>query len=71
MVVHDLFQIVNIPTHVTSHSATLIDNIFVGSKYVDHSYTDVVPYPCSDHFPVVGAVPCGRIKSTKTKKSED
>ena len=29
---HDLFPIVNIPTRVTSHSATLIDNIFVGSN---------------------------------------
>ena len=68
MVAHDLLPIVNIPTRVTSHSAALIDNIFVGSKYLDRSYADVVLYPCSDHFPVVGAVPCGRIKRNKIKK---
>ncbi|XP_065580631.1 uncharacterized protein LOC136040317 [Artemia franciscana] len=63
MVSHDFFPIVNIPTRVTSHSATLIDNI-----YLDRSYADVVLYPCSDHFPVVGAVPRGRIKRNKIKK---
>ena len=68
MVAHDFFPIVNIPTCVTSHSVTLIDNIFVGSKYLDRSHADVVLYPCSDHFPVVEAVPCGRIKRNKIKK---
>ena len=57
MVVHDLFPPVNIITRVTSHSVILIDNIFVGSKYVDRSYAYVFLHPCSDHFPVVAPVP--------------
>ena len=28
----------------------------------------MVLYPCSDHFPVFGAVSCGRIKNNKIKK---
>ena len=68
MVANDLFPLANIPTRVTSHSATLIDNIFVGSKYLDRSYADVVLYPCSDHFPVLGTVPCVRIKRNERKK---
>ena len=71
MVAKNLFPLVNIPTRVTSHSTTLIDNIFVGSKYMSRSYAGVVLYPCSDHFPVVAAVFCEyKVKTRSLKKRE-
>jgi len=55
MVSHDLYPLVGIPTHITQHSVTLIDNIFVQSCLLATSYADVIINESAIHFPV-GAV---------------
>ena len=53
MVSIDLFPTVTIPTRITDHSATLIDNVFVSSKYIRKAFSNIVVNSASDHFPVV------------------
>ena len=52
MVSNDLFPTVTIPTRITDHSATLIDNVFVSSKYIRKAFSNIVVNSASDHFPV-------------------
>ena len=39
------------PTRITSHTATLLDNIFA-NKFFDHSRSDLLITDISDHLPV-------------------
>jgi len=70
MVSNDLFPLVGVPTRITSHSATIIDNIFVSSKYLKSSAADVLVFPCSDHLPVVASVPLVIAKEKKAEKKQ-
>ena len=42
MVSNDLFPLVGVPTRIIGHSATIIDNILVSSKYLKSSTADVL-----------------------------
>ena len=53
MVSNYLFSIVTIPTRITDHSATLIDNVFVSSKYIRNVFSNIVVNSASDNFSVV------------------
>ena len=59
-----------VPTRIFSHSATIIDNNFVSSKYLKSSAADVLVFPCSDHFPVIGSVPLANAKEKKVEKKQ-
>ena len=48
---HDLTQMVEVPTRITSHSETLIDHIYASHPH--HVYNVSVPvFALSDHYPV-------------------
>ena len=56
MVSYDLFLAVTIPTRIMDYSATLIDNVFVSSKYPRKAFSNIVVNPKSNHFPVVFSI---------------
>ena len=53
MLCHGYYPTVTIPTRITEHSATLIDNIFVSSDLIAQCHSDVSVTPGSDHLPSV------------------
>ena len=48
---HDLLSCITRPTRITKTSATLIDNIFIDSKYQEVYKSDVLLENISDHLP--------------------
>ena len=52
MLSHNLYPAVSIPTRITDHLATLIDNIFLSLDAIVECCADVVLHPGSDHLPV-------------------
>ena len=48
---HMLIPLITKPTRVTSHSATLIDNIFTNC-FQQNTLNGLIPNDISDHFPV-------------------
>ena len=68
MVSNDLFPTVTIPTRITDHSATLIDNVFVSSKYIRKAFSNIVVNSASDHFPVVFSLDLQVSRQKKQKK---
>lgn len=68
MVSNDLYPLACVPTRISSHSATLIDNVFVSSKFLNSSYADVGIYPGSDHLPVIARITCVQKTRSKAKK---
>lgn len=68
MISSDLYPLTCVPTRISTHSATLIDNVFVGPSYLSQSYSDVIVYPGSDHLPVIAHVTCLRKRRIPAKK---
>ena len=56
MISNDLFPLVSIPTRIIAQTATLIDNIFVQSRDLNVSCTDVIPYHGSDHLSLLAVI---------------
>lgn len=52
MLSHGYFPMNRLPSRITEHSATLIDNVFLPSNLVPDSYCDIMIHPGSDHLPV-------------------
>ena len=48
-----LFLLNSIPSRLTDHSATLIDNVFVSKVLVEGSTCDVLTQSGSDHLPLL------------------
>ena len=53
IVSNDLIPTITIPTRIKDYSATLIDNVFVSSKYIQWTFSNILVNLASDHFPVV------------------
>jgi hypothetical protein len=70
MVSYDLYPLVSLPTKISNHSTTLIDNIFVSLKYLNPSYADVTTYPGLDHLLVVGKITCVKRIAYTIKRNE-
>ena len=49
---HSFAPLINKPTRVSNHSATLIDNIFHNKHISDESVQGILYTDISDHFPV-------------------
>ena len=49
---YSTLPLINKPTRVTQHSATLIDNIFTNILDPDESISCIMPVDLSDHFPI-------------------
>ena len=84
MMSNDLYPTVSIPTRITDHSETLIDNVFVSSAILSKAYCSVVISPASDHLPVVlhlnsevkkhnrkNKIPMRELKPVNLKKFEE
>jgi hypothetical protein len=61
------FSLINRPTRITAHSATLIDNIF-SNHLSDKRFTSIVFNDISDHLPVFS---CSFDKSTQNKYQDN
>ena len=68
MVCHDLYPLECIPTRISSHSTTLIDNVFISSRFIKSSYAAVGIYRESNHLPVITMIICVPKTRSKTKK---
>ena len=64
---HDLISCITRPTRITKNSATLIDNIFIDSKYQELYKSDVLLESISDHLPCRVTIP-DRLIRKKTNK---
>ena len=49
---YSVTPIITKPTRITSHSATLIDNIFTNSPNQNDNIAAIIPIDISDHFPI-------------------
>lgn len=68
---HSLNPLINKPTRITDHSATLIDNFLTNNISSDNDISGIIPVDMSDHYPIVNihyfeAKPT--IPTTKKKK---
>ena len=65
---NDLFPVITRPTRITHSSATLIDNIFLGSRFTGQATSRIIVDDISDHLPCVTVI--GNLLPTKSKKRE-
>ena len=72
MIENDLYPLVNIPTRITSQSASIVDNAFLRSIDLNRSFSDAIMFPGSDHFQFSAKICCSvkRVQK-KTKISTD
>ena len=66
MVSNDLYPLTCVPSRISSHSSTLIDNVFVG--HLSQSCSEAIMDPGSDHLPVTANVMCLRNRRIQSKK---
>ena len=64
---HAFIPLISNPTRLTSHSATLIDNIFTNSVS-RNIFSGIVLNDLSDHFPVFAYFRDDNISHSKAKK---
>jgi len=63
---HGLLPIVTKPTRITSHTATLIDHIYINSS-ISHITYGIATIDISDHLPVF-CIPKSQIERTNTRR---
>ena len=68
MISNNLYPFACVPTRISSHSASVIDNVSVGSIYLNHSCADVVVHSGSDRLPVVTQLTCLKKVYNRSKK---
>ena len=61
----DLFSTITRPTHITNHSATLIDNIYVSDQFYRNYKSAIIVHDLSDHLPSLAM-----LKQTKLLSKE-
>lgn len=49
---HNFIPLITKPTRISSHSATLIDNIITNNVFTDNSFQGILYTDMSDHFPL-------------------
>jgi len=52
LLAHNFIPIINKPTRVNKHSATIIDHIITNNLKSKHIYTGIIKTDISDHFPI-------------------
>ena len=57
------------PTRITHTTATLIDNIYISTKYKRHIQSSILTVDISDHLPVITNVGYSKQVHTKTHKT--
>ena len=67
MIENDLYPLVNIPTRITSQSASIVDNAFLRSIDLNRSFSDVIMCPGSDHLPISAKIFCSDKRVQKLK----
>ena len=65
MVSHDSFPLVTIPTRISHHSATLIDNSFVNGGLLERSQSNVIVSDGSDHLVIISKIKLNQSKENK------
>ena len=65
---HDLISCITRPTRITKDTATLIDNIFIDSKYQEIYNSDILLENISDHLPCRTIIPNRFIKKNSFRQ---
>ena len=73
MFAHSFLPSINLPTRITEHSSTLIDNIFINCSN-QSVQSGVIYYDVSDHLPIIASLNLHKTKSAELaikKKTRD
>ena len=54
---HNMIPLISRPTRITSHSATIIDNIYIRNKHIEFK-SGIIITDLSDHLPIFGIINC-------------
>jgi len=67
MLSYNLYPVTTIPTRLTTHSATFIDNVFVTGERIRTTHADIILTPVSDHLQTLA---CLKVTIRQTFKGQ-